>query len=129
MLIRAAVPQTTRVAKRRVDFVGAGLCALGLGGIVFALIEQPNHGWSSPVIFVPLVGGVVAFASFLAYERRAAEPMLKLELFARRNFAVGNAETLAHVRRASRSSSSSSSSTSSRSPATARSRAGLRSCP
>src|SRR5207253_3448686 len=32
---------------------------------------------------------------FLAYERRTPEPMLKLELFARRNFAVGNAETLA----------------------------------
>ena len=32
---------------------------------------------------------------FLAYERRVAQPMLKLELFARRNFAVGNLETLA----------------------------------
>jgi EmrB/QacA subfamily drug resistance transporter len=93
-LIFVAVPATTRVAKRRVDFLGAGLCALGLGGVVFALIEQPHYGWRSPVILVPLVTGVVAFASFLGYERRAAEPMLKLELFSRRNFAVGNAETL-----------------------------------
>jgi len=93
-LIFAAVPPTTSVSGRRVDFVGAGLCALGLGGVVFALIEQPHYGWSSPLIFVPLVAGVVAFASFIAYERRAAEPMLKLELFSRRNFAVGNAETL-----------------------------------
>jgi EmrB/QacA subfamily drug resistance transporter len=94
-LIFVAVPRTTRVTRRRVDFVGAALCALGLGGVVFALIEQPHYGWSSPVIYVPLVGGLVAFASFLRYERRAAEPMLKLELFSRRNFAVGNAETLA----------------------------------
>jgi EmrB/QacA subfamily drug resistance transporter len=94
ILILTAVPRTTRLAQRRVDVVGAGLCALGLGGIVFALIEQPHHGWDSPVIFVPLVGGAVAFAAFVAYERRAAEPMLKLELFARRNFAVGNLETL-----------------------------------
>ena len=43
---------------------------------------------------MPLVGGVVAFVSFLAYERRAAHPMLELELFSRRNFAVGNLETL-----------------------------------
>jgi EmrB/QacA subfamily drug resistance transporter len=93
-LIFVAVPRTTRVTKRRVDFVGAGLCALGLGGFVFALIEQPHYGWRSPVILIPLVGGVFAFASFLGYERRAAEPMLKLELFSRRNFAVGNAETL-----------------------------------
>jgi predicted MFS family arabinose efflux permease len=38
---------------------------------------------------------MVAFASFLGYERRVSEPMLHLELFSRRNFAVGNAETLA----------------------------------
>ena len=67
---------------------------LGLGGVVFALIEQPRYGWGSPAILVPLVGGVAAFAFFLVYERRAPEPMLKLELFARRNFAVGNLETL-----------------------------------
>jgi EmrB/QacA subfamily drug resistance transporter len=95
ILVRAAVPEATSVARRRVDFVGAGLCAAGLAGIVFALIEQPNHGWRSAAIMVPLVGGVLAFAGFLAYERQAAEPMLKLELFSRRNFAVGNVETLA----------------------------------
>jgi EmrB/QacA subfamily drug resistance transporter len=95
VLVFAAVPRVTREAVRRVDFVGAGLCALGLGGFTFALIEQPRYGWGSPVILVPLVGGVVAFGAFLAYERRAAEPMLKLELFGRRNFTVGNVETLA----------------------------------
>ena len=94
VLILAAVPHTSRVVGRRVDVLGATLCSLGLGGIVFALIEQPHYGWSSPVILVPLIGGLVAFATFLAYERRAAEPMLKLELFTHRNFAVGNVETL-----------------------------------
>jgi EmrB/QacA subfamily drug resistance transporter len=94
-LIRAAVPGATQGEHRRIDFVGAALCALGLAGVVFALIEQPHYGWTSPVIFVPLIGGIVAFAWFLAHERRTTEPMLKLELFARRNFAVGNIETLA----------------------------------
>ena len=63
--------------------------------MVFALIEQPHYGWGSPVILVPLVVGALAFAAFLAHEKRTAEPMLKLELFSRRNFAVGNAETFA----------------------------------
>jgi len=94
-LILVAVPRATRSSRRRVDFLGAALCAVGLGGVVYALIEQPHHGWASPVIVIPLVTGVVAFAAFLGYERRAPEPMLKLELFSRRNFAVGNAETLA----------------------------------
>jgi len=61
---------------------------------VFALIEQPNFGWGDPTIFLPLAAGVASFAAFLAYERRAPEPMLKLELFTRRNFAAGNLETL-----------------------------------
>jgi EmrB/QacA subfamily drug resistance transporter len=94
VLIRAAVPASTATVKRRVDFLGAGLCALGLGGVVFALIEEPHRGWRSPVILIGLIGGIVAFASFLVYERHASEPMLKLELFTHRNFAVGNLETL-----------------------------------
>ncbi len=93
-LILAAVPRTVHVTGRRVDVLGAVLCVAGLGGVVFALIEQPHHGWSSPIIYVPLILGVIAFASFLAYERRTAQPMLKLELFTRRNFAVANLETL-----------------------------------
>jgi EmrB/QacA subfamily drug resistance transporter len=94
-LIRSAVAPSTRLEHRQVDYVGAGLCSLGLAGFVFALIEQPHYGWTSAVILVPLVGGVVALGLFIAHERRTSAPMLKLELFARRNFAVGNAETLA----------------------------------
>jgi EmrB/QacA subfamily drug resistance transporter len=95
VLIHVAVPASTRAVKRRVDALGAALCALGLGGFVFALIEEPRRGWGSPVILITLIGGIVCFAVFLAYERRAPEPMLKLELFTHRNFAVGNFETLA----------------------------------
>jgi EmrB/QacA subfamily drug resistance transporter len=96
LLLRATAAPSVRNATRHVDYVGAGLCAAGLGGVVFALIEQPRFGWSSPAILVPLVGGIITFAAFLAYERWVSpQPMLELELFARRNFAVGNVETLA----------------------------------
>ena len=94
-LVLAAVPASPRISGRRVDFLGAALCAAGLAGIVFALVEQPHYGWTSPVILLPLVAGLVALAAFLGYERRVAEPMLDLTLFSRRNFAVGNAETFA----------------------------------
>ncbi len=94
LLVRTARVPTTRDVTPRVDYLGAFLCALALGGVVFALIEQPRFGWSRPVILFPLVGGSVLFAAFLAYEQRVAEPMLKLRLFARRNFAVGNVATL-----------------------------------
>ena len=93
VLARAAVPDAPTV-KRRVDFVGAALCALGLAGVVFGLIEQPRFGWGSPVIVISLLGGVVAFGSFVVYEQRASHPMLRLDLFERRNFAVANLQTL-----------------------------------
>ncbi len=81
--------------RSRVDVVGALLCAVALGGIIYALIEQPRRGWRDPAIFLPLGGGVAAFAGFLAFERATAHPLLPLALFRTRNFAVGNAATLA----------------------------------
>ena len=93
LLIRAGVPKSAHVANRRVDYLGASLCTLGLGGVVFAFIEQPHYGWSAMTL-VPLAGGIVALTAFVLYERRAAQPMLKLDLFMRRNFAIGNLQTL-----------------------------------
>jgi predicted MFS family arabinose efflux permease len=62
---------------------------------VFALIRQPELGWGSPGVVVPAVVGVALLAAFLLWERRTPYPMLPLGLFARRNFAVGNAQTFA----------------------------------
>ena len=95
-LIRKAIPPARAArAHRKVDIVGALLCVLGLGGTVFALIEQPRLGWSSFAVTGSLVGGVALFVAFLIYESRVKDPMLKLDLFKSRNFAVGNVETLA----------------------------------
>ncbi len=77
-----------------VDVVGALLCALGLGGPVFALIEQPRYGWGDPLVFLPLLAGIGMLIAFLVWERRSAHPMMPLTLFGIRNFAVGNLTTL-----------------------------------
>ncbi|WP_199183033.1 MFS transporter [Cryobacterium sp. M25] len=86
-------PVRTRPAAP-IDAWGAGLAALGLGGPVFALIEQGRLGWASPVVFVPLVVGLLAFAGFLWWEARAPHPMMPLSLFKIRNFGVGNIATV-----------------------------------
>jgi EmrB/QacA subfamily drug resistance transporter len=77
----------------RVDFAGAALCALGLGGLVFGFIEQPRLGWGNPAVPGSIAGGFLLLAAFVAYEQRTAMPMLPLRLFKRRNFAVANIET------------------------------------
>jgi EmrB/QacA subfamily drug resistance transporter len=94
-LVVAVVPKIERDGPRpKVDFVGAILCTIGLAGPVFALIEAPRRGWADPLILVTLVGGILVFASFIAWEARTSHPMLPLRLFSRRNFTVANIETL-----------------------------------
>jgi EmrB/QacA subfamily drug resistance transporter len=93
-LILRVVPESDRSAGRsKVDVLGALLCALGLAGVSFGLIEQPLHGWGDPMVFVTLGLGVLLAAGFIVWERRTPAPMLPLELFNRRNFAIGNVET------------------------------------
>lgn len=83
-----------RKANTRIDFVGAVLGIVGLGGPVFALIEQGNLGWGSPAVFLPLSVGILSFIAFIGWQRRVAQPMLPLELFRHRNFSMGNIATL-----------------------------------
>jgi predicted MFS family arabinose efflux permease len=86
------VPESPRVGCR-IDVLGGALAVLGLAGPVFALIEQPAHGWGDPLVFVPLIGGLALFVALIVHEHRTPEPMLPLHLFAARNFSVGNITT------------------------------------
>ncbi len=80
---------------RHVDVLGGVLCALALAGPVWALIEQPRHGWGALIVWVPLVAGLVVMAVFVRHERRAPDPMVPASLFASRAFTVTNVVTLA----------------------------------
>lgn len=93
--IRAEV----RVGPRaKVDVVGAVLAVVGVGGVVLGLIEHERLGWGAPVVVAALVIGAVALVAFVPWERRVARtsggPLVPLELFRARNFAVGNLATL-----------------------------------
>jgi EmrB/QacA subfamily drug resistance transporter len=80
--------------RKPIDTLGILLGAIGLGGIVYALIEQGNYGWNSPLIWGAFAAGVAAMIWFVFHERRTKEPMLPLELFHVQNFSVGNLATL-----------------------------------
>lgn len=77
-----------------IDVLGAALAVVGVGAPVFALIEKGNYGWSSPMIWGPMVLGLLAFAGFLWRQAAATQPMMPLSLFRVRNFAVGNLATV-----------------------------------
>ena len=96
VLVAAAVPRRENTDERpHVDWRGAALSFLALAGPTLALIRQPGSGWGAPDVLIPGLAGLSLLALFIAHESRTAHPMLPLQLFKRRNFAAGNAQTLA----------------------------------
>jgi EmrB/QacA subfamily drug resistance transporter len=93
-LLRRVEEPARPTSGARVDVLGAVLAVLGLGGPVFALIEQGRFGWGSPIVYLPMLVGLASFAAFLWWEARAPQPMMPLGLFRVRNFAVGNLATV-----------------------------------
>jgi EmrB/QacA subfamily drug resistance transporter len=94
-LTKKAIPHTaSQQPGAKVDFLGAGLCAVGLGGLVYALIEQPRYGWGDPHVAITGIVGVLSLVLFIVHERRTSYPMMPLDLFRSRNFAIGNLATL-----------------------------------
>ena len=74
------------------DVRGATLAALGLAGTTYALIEAPGQA-TSPLVLVAGIGGLLALGAFIMAERRSAEPMMPLWLFASRQFSAANLVT------------------------------------
>lgn len=93
-LIKGLGPEDAPSHRAKVDFVGAALGIVGLGGPVFGLIEQSRLGWGSPGVWVPIIIGAVSFAVFLWWESHTDEPMVPLGMFGIRNFGFGNLATL-----------------------------------
>jgi EmrB/QacA subfamily drug resistance transporter len=77
----------------RIDVLGAALAATGLAGTVFALIEVQRLGLSNPAVATSLGVGLVCLAAFVWWEFHAEHPMVPMQLFAIRNFRVGNLAT------------------------------------
>ncbi|HEX5165903.1 MAG TPA: DHA2 family efflux MFS transporter permease subunit [Thermomicrobiales bacterium] len=87
----AIVPESVDpLASRKIDWGGVILSGFGIFGIVFALIEGNNWGWTDPAIVGLFVVGLVLLAVFVWWESRAVDPIMKIELFRLRNFWVGN---------------------------------------
>ena len=89
------VPESRGVSSEDpIDWLGAVLAAMGLGGVVYALIEAQFVGWSDPTIWGSLALGLCALAAFLVVEWRHPAPMLPLRLFRSAEFAGANLLTL-----------------------------------
>jgi EmrB/QacA subfamily drug resistance transporter len=92
----AIVPESRDpLASGKLDWGGLVLSAAAIFALVYALIEGPRFGWTSPQTLGLLLVSVVLFTIFVWWERRVADPMVKLELFRIRNFWVASVIGLA----------------------------------
>jgi EmrB/QacA subfamily drug resistance transporter len=88
------IPENSGSGSRRVDWWGALLATLGLGGIVFGFIESSNLGWSNPLVFGSLILGFGCLTGFAVLEARTSFPMVPLVLFKNPSFSGANLLTL-----------------------------------
>jgi EmrB/QacA subfamily drug resistance transporter len=72
------------------DFPGLGLVTAGALGIVWGLVRGNSAGWGSVEVVATLAAGVLLVVAFIAWERRAAEPMIPMSFFRSRAFSAGN---------------------------------------
>jgi EmrB/QacA subfamily drug resistance transporter len=91
---RRCLPAERGSEREALDWRGAALAALALGGIVYALIEGPARGWPRGALVCSALGAG-ALAAFVGWEWRAPHPMLPLALFRRRQFTAANLTTFA----------------------------------
>ncbi|MEK3712583.1 MFS transporter [Paenibacillus sp. FSL R7-0333] len=81
--------------KTKIDVAGVLLFAAGMGALLFGLTTGGQSlPWNSPLLLAILLAAVLLLVVFLFVERRAAEPMLPLELFSIRNIAVSTGANL-----------------------------------
>ncbi|WP_106981008.1 MFS transporter [Streptomyces fulvoviolaceus] len=77
------LPETERQGGR-FDVAGALLATAGSTAVVFGIVDATDVGWTAPATLIPLVAGLVMLALFVLVERRAAQPIVPLRLFASR---------------------------------------------
>lgn len=84
------VPETKDRHAPRLDPLGAVLSIVGLGSLLFGIIEGPSKGWGSPEVVVAFLVGLVALGSFIAWELHSDHPMLDMSFFRNPRFTAAN---------------------------------------
>jgi EmrB/QacA subfamily drug resistance transporter len=84
-----AIPDVDRPQRRSLDIAGVATSAIALIALTYGLIQGPQTGWTSPGILAAFGVAIAAAVVFVTVERRVADPMIDLSLFANRVFAGG----------------------------------------
>ena len=89
-----SIPESRNPTAGRVDWSGTILATVGLGSLIYGLIESVSLGWRSPLLFGSLITGCGCLIAFVWIEARVTAPMLPLALFKSGSFSGANLLTL-----------------------------------
>ncbi len=81
-------------ATGRLDWPGAALSVVGLGGLIYGFIESANYGLTHGLVLGALGMGAAGLIAFVLVELRVAAPMVQVAMFKSRNFTGANLLTL-----------------------------------
>ncbi|HET7686664.1 MAG TPA: MFS transporter [Candidatus Limnocylindria bacterium] len=79
---------------RRLDWVGAFVVAVAVGGLSFGLTRGQERSWADALAWASLGAGIVATVALVPLMRMRRDPLVPPSLFASRNFTVTNVSTL-----------------------------------
>jgi EmrB/QacA subfamily drug resistance transporter len=84
------IPTSRDPAQSKLDPLGAVLSIVGLGSLLFGIIEGPDEGWSHPLVLAGFVVGILATTSFILWELHNPTPMLDMHFFQNPRFTAAN---------------------------------------
>jgi EmrB/QacA subfamily drug resistance transporter len=84
------IPESRRPTAGRIDWIGALLATLGLGGLVYGFLESVTLGWTNRLVFGSLIVGFGGLITFVFVEARLRSPMVPLTLFRSQRFSGAN---------------------------------------
>jgi EmrB/QacA subfamily drug resistance transporter len=87
---RWRIPESRAPNAGRIDWMGALLATLGLGGLVYGLLETVNLGWTNRWVVASLIVGFGSLITFVFVEVHVTSPMMPLTLFRSRSFSGAN---------------------------------------
>ena len=90
LAIWRVVPTSRDTTLRRFDPLGIGLSIVGVSVLVWAVIEGPKHGWTSPTSIVAFGLAAASLTAFIRWERRSDHPMLDVAVFTNMRFTAGS---------------------------------------
>jgi len=84
------VPTSKDPNAPRIDLPGAVMSIVGLGSLLFGIIEGPTRGWSDPLVVGGFTVGAIVLSAFIWWELHTDEPMLDMRFFRNPRFSVAN---------------------------------------